>query len=43
MRQWQQPLSEEQIAWLQEQFEIARRKIEETWGARDRPWKRNVR
>jgi hypothetical protein len=38
MRQWQQPLSEEKIAMLQEQFELARIRIEAIWGSPGRPW-----
>lgn len=39
MREWQKPLSEEKIAWLVEQFAIAKLKIEEVWGPHYRPWR----
>lgn len=39
MREWQQPLSEEKIAWLQEQFEKYRIKIEAMWGSPGKPWR----
>jgi hypothetical protein len=42
MTHWiHEPLNAEQIAWLQEQFEIARQKIESVWGGQPQPWKLN--
>jgi hypothetical protein len=43
MRKWQQPLNDEQIKWLQEQFEIARIRIEKNWGGGLPPWVQNRR
>lgn len=43
LRHWQQPLSEEKIAMLQEQFDAAQRKIEAIWGQRVKPWASNRR
>lgn len=43
MRDWQEPLDAEQIAWLQEQFELARERIEGVWGGQPQPWKLNRR
>jgi hypothetical protein len=40
---WDKPLNEEQIAWLQEQFEIAKQRIENVWGGQPQPWKQNRR
>ena len=37
-RHWNEPLDAEQIAWLQEQFELARQRIE---GEQEKPWKQN--
>lgn len=39
MREWQQPLTAEKIAWLQEQFEKYRIKIEAMWGSPGKPWR----
>lgn len=41
MREWQKPLSEEKIAWLIEQFELARKRIEDVWPTYVPPWRRN--
>lgn len=39
LRRWQKPLTEEAIAQLVIEFEEAKRKIEEVWGAiQPRPW-----
>jgi hypothetical protein len=43
MRHWNEPLDAEQIAWLQEQFELAKQKIESVWGGQPQPWKQNRR
>lgn len=39
MRDWQKPLNEDQIAWLVEQFAIAKLKVETIWGTETRPWR----
>lgn len=38
MRNWNDPLGPEEIALLQEQFELARQRIE---GEQEKPWKQN--
>ena len=43
LRPWQRPLSEEQIAMLQEQFAKAQKKIESFWGNPLKPWAGNRR
>jgi hypothetical protein len=40
-RAWQQPLSEEKIALLVDQFAKAKARIEEIWGPGQRRWRRN--
>lgn len=39
MREWQKPLDDAKIAWLVEQFAIAKAKIENVWGPRYKPWR----
>jgi hypothetical protein len=41
MRDWQKPLNEDQITWLVEQFDIAKRRIELFWGPTVKPWTEN--
>jgi hypothetical protein len=38
VREWQKPLDEAKIAWLQEQFALAKVKIEAVWGVHTPPW-----
>lgn len=40
-RQWQQPLSPEQIEMLQVQFANAKARIESFWGSPVKPWADN--
>ena len=40
---WDKPLNEEQIAWLQEQFELAKQRIENVWGGQPQPWRQTRR
>lgn len=41
MSSWQEPLSEEKIAWLVDQFAKAKQRIEEIYGTPTKPWTRN--
>lgn len=42
--EWSKPLSEEKIAWLVEQFAIAKDRIDRLWGPfQPKPWQANRR
>lgn len=43
MRQWQEPLTEDKILWLQQQFALHKARIEAVWGVHRTPWTENRR